>query len=557
MTTDELVETAPRVALLARQGAACDRLLVALRDAGAEVVLVSDPAQTDVASVRQAGARALLIALEPAVEEALDQFDALLADPSITVIFDEADLAAQREGWDAARWSRHLAAKLNRHEQVLPPGAEIDAALAASVPPPELYHRPDSDGVVDAFAAEADLLVLEVPRDSLAYDDAPPAFDAAVDLDPTTTFDPVAHLDAMPAFDPVPHLDDVPTFDPVAHLDAVPTFAPENLDAVPTFDPVAHLDAMPGFEPVAHLEAAPTFEPGTHLDAVPTFDPVGHLDAIPSFDPVAPLEAAPRPTEPAAHAGASMFDPVLAELDTSEPSVSAGLGQLLLEPMAEATGDDVDTHHRFRRDLDDLELRISDMQLEDARLPRSAPQGAVVVLAGLGGPDAVRQLLGELPAGFPRPVLIQQRLEGGRHDKLVRQMQRATTMPVALAEPGLAVDTGHVYMLPAELGLVSGTDGLQFKAVGDAGVAEALFSQLPASDSAVVLLSGSDPASVDAAMNHAVHGALVAGQSADGCFDAVAASALVARGADVGTPAQLAKKLAARWPSADAVRGTH
>jgi chemosensory pili system protein ChpB (putative protein-glutamate methylesterase) len=422
MTTDTLVETAPRVALLARPGAACERLQAALQEAGADVVLVSDPAETDVASVRSTGAQAILIALEPAVEDALDRFDSLLADPGVTVIFDEAELAAKRDGWDAARWARHLAAKLNRHQQVLPPGAEIDAALATALLPPEIYEQSGSDGDMAAFVGEADLPALDVPRD---------------------------------------------------------------------------------------------------------------------FDPNLRLE------------GASMFDPVLAEHEPfaapDAPFDTSGLPELLL-PVAEAPADDAGARRRFRRDLDDLHVRIADMQLENTRLPRTTPLGAVLVLAGIGGPDAVRQFLGELPATFPRPVLIQQRLEGGRHDKLVRQMQRATSMPVALAEPGLDILGGHVYMLPAGLGLASGSGGLKFRAAGEDTVADALFAQLPPADSAVVMLSGSDPAAVDAAMNHSVHGALVAGQSPDGCFDGVAAGALVARGADAGTPAQLAQKLAARWP---------
>jgi hypothetical protein len=42
---------------------------------------------------------------------------------ALAVIFDEAELAARREGWDAARWVRHLSAKLHRHDDVLPPGS--------------------------------------------------------------------------------------------------------------------------------------------------------------------------------------------------------------------------------------------------------------------------------------------------------------------------------------------------------------------------------------------------------------------------------------------------
>ena len=423
MSGEAMTEAATRVALLARQGAACDRLQAALQEAGADIVLVSDPADTDVERIRGVGAQAILVALEPASEEALERLHPLLADPSMTVLFEEADLAAQREGWDAARWSRHMAAKLNRHDHVLPPGAEIDAALAAEAQPPARYQRPENDGDFSPFAVEADAHWLDVPQD----------FAGAQVATETAT-------------------------------------APESL--------------------------------------------------------------------------ASMFDPVMAEFDMAAPLDTPAFGELTLEPVENAS-DDAPATDRFRRDLDDLHLRIADMQLEDSRLPATGnDDGAVLLLAGIGGPDAVRQLLAGLPADFPRPVLIQQKLEGAKHDKLVRQMQRATTMPVALAEAGAALQRGHVYVLPADLGLEKQADGLHFHAD-----AASLLGNLPASDSAVVLLSGSDPAAVDIVMNHSQRGALIAGQSPEGCFDAVASEALVARGAQAGSPAQLAKMLATRWPS--------
>ena len=70
---------------------------------------------------------------------------------------------------------------------------------------------------------------------------------------------------------------------------------------------------------------------------------------------------------------------------------------------------------------------------------------------------------------------------------------------------------------------------------------------LPSADSAVLMFSGSDIALVDAAMDHASAGAMVAGQSPEDCYDAAAADALVARGAESGQPADLARRLAERW----------
>ena len=230
-----------------------------------------------------------------------------------------------------------------------------------------------------------------------------------------------------------------------------------------------------------------------------------------------------------------------APLHAPEPPAAPPQEPATTLQLADEPAEDKQANDRFRRDLADLEARIAGMELVDA--PRARPaqaNGVVLVLAGIGGPDAVRQLLGGLPATFPRAVLVQQRLDGARHDKLVRQMQRATTLPVALAEDGMAVEAGHVYILPGELGLAEG-------AARFGGDATALLAHLPANDSAIVLLSGSDPAVVDAAMAHALRGALVVGQAPDGCYDATAPAELIARGADSGAPPALAKKLAVRW----------
>jgi chemosensory pili system protein ChpB (putative protein-glutamate methylesterase) len=423
-----MAETATRVALLARPGNACDRLQAALRDAGADVVLVADPTLTDADNVRAAGVQAILVALEPSVEDALERFDGVLDDPAITVIFDEADLAAQREGWDAARWVRHLAAKLKGADDVLPPGGEAEL-MFGSVPAVapgtvNLHHYRDE---VEAGGFE------------------------------------------ITAFEANAGTVDLETFD-VGGL-------------------ALEFEALAAAMPVHHDQAETTARPG-----------------VPEMAP--------------------------ADMHVAHPS-----------PPTDATQDDSAVSNRFHRDLEELNVRIASMELVDG--PRSITRlsGAVLVLAGIGGPDAVRQLLGGLPATFPRPVLIQQRLDGARHDKLVRQMQRATTMPVHLAAHGETLAPGNVYILPEALGLIAQGNELKFQQDGD------LFASLPADDSAVIVLSGSDPATADAAMGLSWGGALVAGQMPEGCYDATAAEAVIARGAESGAPADLAKRLAARWPA--------
>ena len=326
-----------RVVLLARAGGARERTEAALREAGAHLVATLDPASASAADVRAAAPQAVLVVLDPAAEQLLETFDEVLADPALDVMFEDADVAAKREGWDATRWARHLRAKLQGHDDVLPPSRAAGSAADAA----------------QGFA------------------------------------------------------------DDMARLNREVAALPELLKAG---------------------EPAGTPAPGT---------------------------------------------------------------------------------------------------------------GAVLVAAGVGGPDAVRQLLGGLPEGFPRPLLLRQHIDGGQYDKLVRQMRRATAMPVVLAQAGDPLAVGTVHVLPDGLDVHAGPAGLYFAAIEAAPT----FAALRPADSALLLLSGADPAFVDLAMSMRWAGGLVLGQSTDNCFDPAASNALVARGGEALGLAALPLKLLERWPA--------
>ena len=383
------------VALLARAGAARDRLREALDAAGAQVVLEEDPTVLDAGTLAAAGPQAVLVALEPAVEDALVALEPVLESPGLLVVFDEADLAARRDGWEAQRWIRHLAAKLHGHDDVLPPGREQDLVI---------------------------------------------------DLQP-----------GAPA-------------------------TPAQLHAEDPFD--THLA-----EAAARAEALPEDRPGENLPE--------------------PAIAAPSPS------AWSLSDDAAA-------------------PAFERAGRDPPPLPDFSR----LELVALEPEGTD-----DVVKGAVLVIAGIGGPDAVRKLIGALPAGFTRPLLVQLKLDGGRYDNLVKQLARVSALPVAMAMPGDAVSAATVYVLPQAVGIEASDEGLAFTD----GASE-LVASLPPAESAVIVLSGADPARIDAVLALATRGGHVAGQSLEGCYDASAVKLMAAGGAELGAPAQLAEQLAARWP---------
>ena len=426
----------PLVALLARVGPARERLREALAQAGATVVLEEDPNSVDAETLGGVDAGAVLIALEPAIEDALERLDPVLASPALTVIFDEAELAARREGWEAQRWARHLVAKLHGHQDVLPPGSEQEGLLQPEPGLPQTPAELHADAPLEFHVREAFDAAADVPTDGLYT--PPEAYSEPMSLEEA--------LAAMQA----------PAAAPASEPPPVPASAP----------------------------AAPPAALGDHS----SWSLVDDHAAVPAAVPAPPVSEAPP----------------------AEVYVGEGLSLVELEPEV---------------------------------APDGAAPGAVLVLAGIGGPDALRRLLAALPAGLAVPVLVYMRLDGGRYGNLVKQMARVSALPVLLAESDQPVQAGNAYILPDDVGVAVRNRGVYF--VADAGGVQV--AALPPAHSAVVMLSGSDVAVLDDVLALAVAGAWVAGQTGEGCYDPVAANAVVAAGMAAGDPPQLAAAIAERW----------
>lgn len=434
-------QAAPAVALLARPGAARERLREALSHADVQLVLEDDPNTLEARVLQEARPQFVVIALEAAIEDALERLEAVLSAPGLTLVFDEAELAARRDGWEAQRWGRHLSAKLHGHQQVLPPGAEEEPSLQLEPGHPAPPPAPQEEALqphLEQALSWAD----EVPADTLY---SPPA----------QLHEPIALEQALAALQPV-------VSEPL-QAPALPSLA----------------------EPVA---------------AAPPLPPV-------SFD----------------HTAWSLVE------DEADASATGPHHAAVEAPLPS-----FDTGHLSLVDL-------------DAAAPVGARAGSLLVLAGIGGPDALRRLLGALPPSLSVPVLVHMRLDGGRYGNLVKQMARVSPLPVQLAEAGQRATPGEVHVLADDIGVQAASDGLHF--VSDAqGIA---IAALPADHTALVLLSGADLAHVGPALDLAAAGAWVAGQVGEGCYDPAAATAVVAAGMVAGEPQALAQAIAARWGEQD------
>lgn len=715
----EFAATAPRVVLLARAGKAADSLAEALRQAGATLLIAADPADTDEPALRALAPEAVLVALEPSIEPALDRLDGLLSDPGLTVIFDEADLAAHRAGWDAARWVRHLSAKLRRDSNVLPPGGENEhddlQPSPGSVPKPASAYQDYDFG---ALAREAEALAGQVPVDGLPLEAPAPVAEPAppVAAPPLPPPLPPIEIPALPPLPvepvavppPSPPVGIPPPAEPVAVPPSLPSETPPTVTgfdlsgfdlsgleladfdtpAAPQpprdpsaaerpfatlgnfeLEPIASAPAAPAegndIEEAMSLESIdldaveleapaapkplPSFDIGSFdasafegleveevaldsasapvQDAPPAIAPMRFdddaffleelsakpaagtdapalsvIDALPdtfdaapesapsdfatpdfaSFD-VAPPASAPQPAarapgptdvlsfeelfassiEAAKQIPEAASRTVDAAPERTEPASPPVPPTFSFEGLSLATDDapaaPVEAPREAPRtsaDLSALEARISGLSLVDMDEQQGgtsgfgldvAGDGAVVIEAGLGGPDPTRQILAALPAEFPAVVLVRLHLQGGRYDRLVAQMERAAVLPVALAEAGALASPGTIYFLPDGIDVHPGSDGLSF--IADPAPGAQLFATLAPGRTALVFLSGGDPRLVDAAMAASAAGALLAAQAPEDCYDGEACAELRRRGAVSGLPADLAARLASRWPS--------
>ncbi|MEX2286070.1 MAG: chemotaxis-specific protein-glutamate methyltransferase CheB [Planctomycetaceae bacterium] len=85
----------------------------------------------------------------------------------------------------------------------------------------------------------------------------------------------------------------------------------------------------------------------------------------------------------------------------------------------------------------------------------------VGVVASTGGPNALQQLLSQLPADFPLPIVLVQHITASFHDGFVTWLRDMSPLPVLAGSDGQVPRPGHVYVAPADRHLRVGAKTLQ------------------------------------------------------------------------------------------------
>ena len=540
-----MAEAAVRVALLARPGDARDQLRRALAELGAELVAEGDPAELDPATVAGHSPRVVLVSLEPAIEDALERFEDLLGQHDVQVLYDDAEVTRGLDGWDLARWARHLAAKLVGSD-VLPPvpgDADPLPQMDLSRMEPGAPPKPSdvmADAKLEDYASESVDLSEWVPTQPKLSDEPrdeepagaaeiqAPDEDLDLDLDLSGLEQALAGGGSAPGDEPEPDYDAPDPADEPLLADMQLSDEPVRFSSFSDDDDAPPADTLD--DDVAALAAQlEAFEAKDQRQEArdPEFDISFEEGAAPAATAAADEPAAPSPPPAGPRTGGF-----------------GGFGNLELAPMDD-TPPDTPVEVSFAPSPGRAEQASSRLSLaeQDAAPSQSMHAGALLVLAGLGGPDAVRQLLAALPVNLPLPVLLYQHLDTGKHDRLVDQLAKASRMPVDLAQNGKLAYPGRVAVLPPGMGARRDGDNLAFTS----GDLAAVLAALPPAESGVLVLSGADSALVTAVLEIHAAGGLVLAQDPSGCFDPVAADAVAQAGAASGAPADLAARIVERW----------
>lgn len=296
-------ERRPAVALLFDDQDSGLRLREALCERGAHIVLESRVKAFVPQQLTEHAADVVVLNLDPDDMDALDRVVDALDSSRQRLVLNDAEATRMLAGWDAARWARHLAAKILGTD-VDPPrpvdavpvavsiagsGVAADAVPSHPAPPVAADTHPVEPAMNAALAREIETFLADaeaMTAERVASDSAGP--DDAVAFDPTA---PVGHgSDALRAAIRAPAADAYAPHDPIV----LPAHADDDLDALlASFAATESAPAPPAMEsapavaPTVPVKPAP--DAGSRTVDIGTFD----LDAVLAELPDAPAVTTP------------------------------------------------------------------------------------------------------------------------------------------------------------------------------------------------------------------------------------------------------------------------
>jgi hypothetical protein len=442
-----MAESATAVALLFDDVELGSQLRDALRERGARIVHEGTLATLDREVLDGTGAEVVVVNLDEDADGDLDRLYELLDGNHPRVVFNDAQASRRLDGWDRARWARHLAVKVMAEGDFDPP-RPLDAP-AVSVAAGDLAVA----GVSQMTLADADEPV--APEPISAKHAAMASVDEPVELDGADTAESeslAAELEALLAADEDVPLeeelgsglkfsaeDDLPPLhDGHFGVDAFATQGPAPVERDEMEQDVA-VRPMPSFQ-LDHLALAPLDE--SFMSTPPATPVVAEKEqssllgtaaawALVDADEAPPV-ATPRPSEFGIEklTAADFLAPEGGSTEESDIEPGMSLELVSIEEAIAPTIHEGATHEMLLGDLDSAISRV------------------LVLGAAADSVDAVCAFLSQLPSDLRVTVLHVQHLDGKSAGALAQQLDQHSRLPVREAVHGARARVGEVLVVP-------------------------------------------------------------------------------------------------------------
>ena len=440
-------EQAPTVALLFDDGELVGQLREALHERGAQIVHEGSLAQLSRSVLDACGAQVLVINLDGDAEETLERLHDMIDDGRPRVVFNDVQASRGLNGWDRARWARHLAVKVLAHGDIDPPRPEQAPTLATKVQVPSAIESASLDpGTIshDDVAETA----LHAP-DAATASPLLPSLDQAAD--PLATVDSetlAAELEALLAADQQGFEGEDLLGDGLNYQ--------AGADLLPLHD--GDFSTVAGGRSVSSVTGeivpVPTAPPAFQLD---------HLSLLPlneTFAPPMPSQAVAADAVGVAMAASASWSLV----DDDEWLVTETAADMpAIELEKRSTADDFVPQVASGRESSlEPSLGLELLAQDEAIAPQSYPSEHEMQLDELGGvlsrvvalgaavdsEAAVAAFLAALPRSFRLPVVLTQHLGDTPVEQLAQRLAARSALPVKIAVPGMHARGGEVLLVP-------------------------------------------------------------------------------------------------------------
>jgi len=457
-----MTESATAVALVFDDAELGGHLRDALRERGARIVFEGTLPALSRAALEGAGAEVVVVNLDDDALDALDRLDDAVDHERMRVVFNDAQASRGLDGWDRARWARHLAAKVLAQDDLDPPRP---ADAPAFVPPQTVVdEEPLPVAAHEAIAhAEPEPVFVEPVDDIPAVEEQPTAFvaeeplpQASVEASETLA----AELEALLAADePAAAEDD---FGSGLNYDAGENVALHDGDFgaaewqdAPDVD-LQDLDAHD--EPIADPEPVPS----APAAARPAFQ-LDHLALAPLDDSFAPATASKASGGSSDFAQASSWslvddDALTASIEQSRQERAApsdfGIEKLsAADYLAPEGGDEQELEPGLSLQLVSIEEAIAPQRREDHEVildDLDSAVGRVLLLgAAADSTESVCQFLSALPANLRMTVLHTQHHAFEDADGLTERLKAHAPLPIKVAGRDSRARQGELLFVPA------------------------------------------------------------------------------------------------------------